>query len=389
MQRLLKIPLIFFFTASVVGVLLRWHQVYSIEGFVYPNWLHAHSHMMFLGWVFNALVVNVTIHFLSNQPVNQYAKIIWFLNALVLGMLVSFPLQGYGVYSITISTLHTIVAIIYIVRFFRATHHVLFCEVQYMKVAFIFFIISSAGPFVLGGLMANGLGQTPAYHLSLYYYLHFQYNGVFMFGILALFYRLLRQKKVDIDETMAHRGRMFLIISCLLTYALSALWVQPPVFVYAVGLAGALIQVAAFSFIYRSFHQNGANILDKFLRPGQIFFFMAGIALIIKLLLQLVSVIPVVAQLAFEIRFYVIGYLHLVLIGVISFFLLGWYFEQGYLKKVAWIIPFLLIFAFAVSEAAMILVGFIPIGMIREIILFSSIAMSLTLGMVAIRQKRG
>lgn len=387
MQQLLKLPLIFFFIASVVGVLLRWHQVYPVEGFVYPYWLHAHSHLMFLGWVFNTLAVNAVVQFLPDVPVKRYTNIIWLLNALVLGMLISFPLQGYGVYSIIISTLHTVVAVVFIVHFFRATRHAVLPEVQYMKVAFTFFMLSAAGPFALGALMANGLGQTPAYHLAVYYYLHFQYNGVFMFGALALFYRLLRQKEVVIQEMLAQRGKILLIISCLLTYALSALWLQPSVVVYALGLVGALLQMVAFVFIYRSVDPGKANVLQRFSKPARIFFLLAVFALIVKLLLQLVSVVPVVAQLAFEVRFYVIAYLHLVLIGVVSFFLLGWYHEQEYLKKVPRTILYLLILVFVASETAMILVGVIDLDMIRAIILFSSVAMSVAIGVYAIRQK--
>lgn len=387
MQQLLKLPLIFFFIASVVGVLLRWHQVYPVEGFVYPYWLHAHSHLMFLGWVFNALLVNAVVQFLPDVPVKRFTNLIWLLNALVLGMLISFPLQGYGVYSIIISTLHTVVAVVFIVHFFRGTRHAVLPEVQYMKVAFTFFMLSAAGPFALGALMANGLGQTPAYHLAVYYYLHFQYNGVFMFGALALFYRLLRQKEVVIQEMLAQRGKILLIISCLLTYALSALWLRPSVVVYALGLVGALLQMVAFVFIYRSVDPGKANVLQRFSKPARIFFLLAVFALIVKLLLQLVSVVPVVAQLAFEVRFYVIAYLHLVLIGVVSFFLLGWYHEQEYLKKVPRTILYLLILAFVASETAMILVGVIDLDMIRAIILFSSIAMSVTIGVYAIRQK--
>lgn len=387
MHQLLKLPLVFFFIASVVGVLLRWHQVYPVEGFVYPYWLHAHSHLMFLGWVFNALLVNAVVQFLPDVPVKRYTNIIWLLNALVLGMLISFPLQGYGVYSIIISTLHTVVAVVFIVHFFRATRHAVLPEVQYMKVAFTFFMLSAAGPFALGALMANGLGQTPAYHLAVYYYLHFQYNGVFMFGALALFYRLLRQKEVVIQEMLAQRGKILLIISCLLTYALSALWLQPSVVVYALGLVGALLQMVAFVFIYRSVDPGKANVLQRFSKPARIFFLLAVFALIVKLLLQLVSVVPVVAQLAFEVRFYVIAYLHLVLIGVVSFFLLGWYHEQEYLKKVPRTILYLLILVFVASETAMILVGVIDLDMIRAIILFSSVAMSVAIGVYAIRQK--
>jgi hypothetical protein len=387
MQQLLKLPLIFFFIASVVGVLMRSHHVYPVEGFVYPYWLHAHSHLMFLGWVFNALVVNAVVQFLPDTPARRYTKIIWLLNALVLGMLISFPLQGYGVYSIVISTLHTVVAVFFIVHFFLATRHAAFPEVQYMKVAFSFFVLSAAGPFTLGALMANGLGQTPAYHLAVYYYLHFQYNGVFLFGVLALFYRLLRQREVVIQEMLVQRGKILLIISCLLTYALSALWLQPSVVVYALGLAGALLQIVAFVFMYRSVYQDGIKLLQKFSKPARIFFVLAAISLIIKLVLQLVSVVPVVAQLAFDVRFYVIAYLHLVLIGVVSFFLFGWYHEQGYLKNVPRVILYLLILAFVASETAMILVGLISLDAIRVTILFSSVAMSVAIGVYAARQK--
>lgn len=387
MQKLVKLPLIFFFVASMVGVLLRVHQVYPIEGFVYPYWLHAHSHLMFLGWVFNTLVVQAVIQFLPSESVKRYTKIIWLLNVLVLGMLLSFPFQGYGVYSIIISTVHTVVAVVFIVHFFRATRHLGFPEVQYMKAAFSFFMLSTAGPFALGALMANGLGHTPAYHLAVYYYLHFQYNGVFMFGILALFYQLLRQKEVVIQEGLAQRGKMLLIISCLLTYALSALWTKSPAVVYGIGLVGALLQFVAFAFIYRSVNQHGMHFFQIFTRPAKILFVLATVALVTKLLLQLVSVVPAVAQLAFEVRFYVIAYLHLVLIGVVSFFLLGWYYEQGYFKKMPEVILFLLIAAFVVSEAAMILVGVIALDMIRAVILFSSVAMSITIGIYAVRQK--
>jgi hypothetical protein len=220
-----------------------------------------------------------------------------------------------------------------------------------------------------------------------YYYLHFQYNGVFLFGVLALFYRLLRQKEVVIQEMLAQRGKILLIISCLLTYALSALWLQPSVVVYALGLVGALLQIVAFVFIYRSVYQAGVNLLQKFSKPASIFFALAAFALIIKLLLQLVSVVPVVAQLAFDVRFYVIAYLHLVLIGVVSFFLFGWYQEQGYLKNVPRVILYLLILAFVASETAMILVGLISLDAIRVIILFSTVAVSVAIGVYAARQK--
>ena len=51
---------------------------------------------------------------------------------------------------------------------------------------------------------------------------------------------------------------------------------------------------------------------------------LSAIALSIKLLLQLGSTVPSLSDLAFGFRPIVIGYLHLVLLGVISLFILGY-----------------------------------------------------------------
>ena len=58
---------------------------------------------------------------------------------------------------------------------------------------------------------------------------------------------------------------------------------------------------------------------------------LAAIALTIKLLLQLGSTIPSLSTLAFGFRPIVIGYLHLVLLGVITLFLIGFMFAANFI----------------------------------------------------------
>ena len=53
-------------------------------------------------------------------------------------------------------------------------------------------------------------------------------------------------------------------------------------------------------------------------------------ALTVKLFLQLGSTIPSLSDLAFGFRPIVIGYLHLVLLGVITLFLLGYMFAENH-----------------------------------------------------------
>jgi hypothetical protein len=51
---------------------------------------------------------------------------------------------------------------------------------------------------------------------------------------------------------------------------------------------------------------------------------LSFICLAVKIILQFVSAWPVIAVLAYHQRNFVIAYLHLVLLGVISLFLIGW-----------------------------------------------------------------
>jgi hypothetical protein len=61
-------------------------------------------------------------------------------------------------------------------------------------------------------------------------------------------------------------------------------------------------------------------------------FYTATIALTIKFILQTISVIPSLSQLVFGFRPIIIAYLHLVLLGVYSLFLIGYWFYKGYLQ---------------------------------------------------------
>jgi hypothetical protein len=63
-------------------------------------------------------------------------------------------------------------------------------------------------------------------------------------------------------------------------------------------------------------------------RIGRFILSLSAFALCIKLLLQLGSTVPSLSQLAFGFRPIVIAYLHLVLLGVITLFLIGYIFSN-------------------------------------------------------------
>ncbi|MGB4972058.1 MAG: hypothetical protein WBO32_05335, partial [Cyclobacteriaceae bacterium] len=261
MQKLIKLPLAFLFIASVVGLVLRWHYFHPIVTFQYPYWLHTHSHLMFLGWVFNALSIAYALCFIPESSQRKYKIMLYALNLLVLGMLVAFPLQGYGVYSIAISTLHTFVVVVFSIQFFKDTksdrQNI---AIWFARTSLLFFLISAVGPFVVGALAANGMGQSDEYHLAVYYYLHFQYNGVFTFGVFGLLFHLLEQRGVGFDLKEASKFRWLLFAACFPAYALSTLWTSPPPIVNWIGFVAAIAQLAAFYYFLRSVRNNWAEI---------------------------------------------------------------------------------------------------------------------------------
>ncbi|HNP95821.1 MAG TPA: hypothetical protein PKJ63_09330 [Cyclobacteriaceae bacterium] len=354
---LIRLPLVFLLVASLIGLALRFHFVQPITGFNYNNWLHAHSHVMFLGWVLNALCTGFVVCLLPASSLKRYTSLLYTINVLVFGMLITFPLQGYGVYSIIISTLHTIAIVVFTVQFFKDTRwKQAKSSVQFARDAMIFFLVSALGPLIVGVLAANGLGQSDWYHLAIYYYLHFQYNGVFTFGILALFFTLLERKGVGIERKSALPFRKLLFFSCFPAYALSTLWTEPPMLIIWIGLAAAILQIASLYYFLQTVRNSGWNLRLVGSNTTRALLLVSFLAFIAKLVLQFLSSIPKISLLAYEVRFYLIAYLHLVLVGMISFFLIAWYREQ---KVIALTIvdASLLVAGFVGSELIMVGVG--------------------------------
>jgi len=96
--------------AGAIGVLLRYQLAYPLPELTYPFWLHAHSHVVLLGWTFNALFLAVCAQFLPDQRSVAYNRLWVGFQVAVLGMLVFFPMQGYATSSIAFSTLHVVLS---------------------------------------------------------------------------------------------------------------------------------------------------------------------------------------------------------------------------------------------------------------------------------------
>jgi len=332
MQKYYKVPLIFLMLAALLGLFLRWQFIIPTHGVRYTYFLHGHSHIMFLGWVFNVLYLSFIHHNCPESVERPGLRLFLFLQVLVVAMMISFPIQGYGTYSIVFSTLHTLAVLAFIPFYFYKTRRDNRISTLFSRIAWLFFFISTAGPFGLGYLMANGMGNSVWYNLSIYYYLHFQYNGFFLFGVFALFYQLLESWQIPFSHAVAKRFGFLMAGACIPAYALSTLFARPGILLNAIGAFAALIQLFALALLVRELIRLAPALAAKLSSTGKNLLLLALVALIAKSLLQLLSAHPDIATLAFELRPVVIAYLHLVLVGVVTFFLITWYLEKKLLR---------------------------------------------------------
>lgn len=95
----------YFLIAAVLAVVLR--SFHSIEIPVnYKFIVHTHSHIALLGWVYLVLTTLFFKLYLGNLSLGgKYQKIFWFTQLTLVGMLLTFPFQGYALFSIIFSTL--------------------------------------------------------------------------------------------------------------------------------------------------------------------------------------------------------------------------------------------------------------------------------------------
>jgi hypothetical protein len=283
---------------------------------------------MFLGWLFNVFIIAFTTEF---SLVRWFKIIFWFLQWCVLGMLISFPLQGYGVFSITFSSLHTLAAFVFIVIFFQSTKRMPSLALTIARIALIFFALSSFGPFVLGYLKANGLEHSNMYRFSIYFYLHFQYNGFFFFSVLSLFIKLIENEMPVNTLRAVKSGSYIFVFACVPAYVLSILWSEPSSIFNIIGFISALAQLIGCLFLFqalrRFFSMSRLNGQEKLL------FMVSFVALGLKFVLQLISAFPAAALFANEFRAIVIAYLHVVLLGFISLFLIAWLMQKRQIES--------------------------------------------------------
>lgn len=327
LQKWLSVAVFNLLIVAFLGCLLRYKIGYSLPIINQQFLLHAHSHFAFAGWVTQALMVLMVKYLGDKSQQNQFPAYRWILWANLLtayGMLFTFPFEGYALWSIIFSTASVFSNYAFAFKYWKDLNKISPKTItnSFFKASLFFNVLSSIGPFSLAYMMATKSIHSDLYLASVYFFLHFQYNGWFIFACLGLFsYRLLL---TGIPESKLKTAFYLFAGACFPAYFLSALWIPMPVWIYMLVIVAVIAQLAGWIIILNQIILHKALLRSHFNSFTRILLILVAIAFSIKLCLQAASSIPSLSFLTFGFRPIVIGYLHLVLLGVVSLFIISY-----------------------------------------------------------------
>ena len=391
--RWLKIALLNFCVVALAGVIMRYKNIYPLPVLDQKNLLHGHSHFAFVGWVAMALMTVMVLLLKINQVSTNYKKYNYILlSALVnaYAMLISFIIEGYGGWSIVFSSLTIILSYIFIYYYLTDLSKLngLPLTKLWLKAAMVLWAFSSLGAFALAYLMATHNRFQDLYFMAIYLFLHFQYNGWFLFACFGIFMSGIENHIRP--RAIIYSRRLFLIMAITVapTYLLSILWLKLPPAIRWIADISAIMQLLLLIYfiplLYMVFHDS--HILMS--RTTKQLWRLSSFSLILKIVLQVFSTVPYFNNFAFSVRPIVIGYLHLCFVGIISLFLLGEIFphfvKTGESLKATRAGLIIFITGFFVQEVLLLLQGVeimngIVIPYAGQILLYAAICMAVGL----------
>ncbi|SHF56732.1 hypothetical protein [Flavisolibacter ginsengisoli] len=316
---------------ALLGVTLRSKIVFSIPMIDYRQVLSAHSHFAFGGWVGLSLMTLLVFDVL---PV-VHKKYIWILASIEvssLGMGLLFPFFGYAPLTVTFSSLYIVASFVFAWMFLKdllktSIHN----SVKLLGVSAIAsMVLSSLGPLGLSYILLSGSGNSLLYRDSIYTFLHFQYNGFFTLSVFTLVLNDVIKKNYIISVN-AKRFALFLSISVLPSLFLSMLWHNSTILYIIAGIGCIFILISLFYFLKFILEFPWDDFYDKPLALNM--WKLAAFSFGLKMALNVGTIFPTLGNAIYGNRPVIIGFLHLVFLGFVSFFILSSLVENNFFKR--------------------------------------------------------
>ena len=329
---------------AFLGFALRSKILFPLRFLDYRGLLSAHSHFAFAGWAGMAFIT-LFIYDVLPEPFSQRKIYQWALGAIELsglGMAFLFPFFGYNFLTITFSTLYVVTIVVFVPIFIRdILSNPQNKTVRLLSIsALISLILSFLGTLGLMYIIIFKSGGSLLYRDSIYTFLHFQYNGFFTLSVFALLMNYLLKKGMAPDKN----ARLFSVVLCISiipTLFLSILWHNEGLFYFFAAIGCFFILLALLNF-YRF---SKSTPVKQVFPPGIVktFWTFSAISFVLKMVLQVGTIFPQLGNAVYGDRPVIIGFLHLVFLGFITFFLLAILIEKNYftLNKKTLLFPFI------------------------------------------------
>ena len=384
----LKICVFNFFVVSVVGVMMRYNMAFSLPGFNHKFMQESHSHFAFYGWVSAGIFLFVTKYLSENYPKINLKKYQYLMISNQIGsygMLFTFLYGGYFWLSIVFSSIALFTGFAYFIFLLIDTKSNKNPEIMWLKSGAFFATFSAIGIFGLAYFSSKKEEFDVLFRASTYFYLHYQYNGFFIFSCIGLLLISLKKLGIEIEEKLNKTIFYLLFFGCFLGYGLSILWIEMNPIFYGFFILISIVQlfgaILFLNWIRKTDLFNNQNFIQKLLIS------VFGFAFILKFLLQGLSAIPALGIFAFSNINIVIAYLHLVLLMGISLFLI-WKILQLVEIEFNKLLKFsilLLVFGIVCNEIVLALSGifsifYIPFLSAKYWLLFVSVVIMFSIG---------
>jgi len=359
----------------------------------YEHLMHAHSHVAFQGWIYIALFLLISKLYIDDELILKGKYKLQFILTLLalLGIMIAFLFQGYALYSILFSSLFQILNYWFAYRFFKdikkskkASQHLL--SVKFIKVGFWMMILSTFGPWVVGVLSAKGLAGSEYFNAALYFFLHFQYNGWFTFAVLGLFFWMLEHYSISFKQKEANLFYVFFTVAVVPAYSLSLLGMSFRNYFIVFGYVSAILQFGALFYLIKSLSGSYVAIKQKVNVWVLVLLQFVFVAFVLKVLLQFASVLPFLEDLAFGSRFLIISYIHLIMIGFISFFIIAIFYQLRWIQLASIAAKsglILLLLGYVLSELVLLGLG-LSIPIIEEQLLLFTFSALMAVGILLV-----
>jgi hypothetical protein len=360
----IQVALINFCVVALAGITMRYKINFSLPAVNQKYLMYGHSNFAFVGWVAVALMVLMVRYLIRNKVQTNYKKYNRILIADVIAsyaMFISFIIQGYAFWSITFSTITILISYFFIFFYWKDLNKVIDAGFSraWHKAALLLWAFSSLGAFMLAYLMANHIMIQDLYFSAVYFFMHFQYNGWFLFVCFGVFFSYMHRLGLFQIGFLSKRLFIILAITVIPSFFLSILWMRLPLSLHWIADISGVLQLLALLYFYRilSVVKNSEKI--RFSWSTKWLWTLASMAFILKIILQVLSIIPFLSHFAFSFRPIIIGYLHLSFVGIISLFILGYIneFIHRFRGRVSGIGALVFVTGFIVQEIILMLQG--------------------------------